>query len=88
MATVAGMQAAVQISNCNSVSVRDSHFERIKNATALLVLNAQHVEVLNSSFVKNSASMDGAALKVYMNRGFMIMSGETGCASFQLKPDP
>ncbi len=76
--SVDGMQAAVQISNCSSVSVRNSHFERIKKATALLVLNAQHIEILNSSFVNNSGSMDGAALRVDMNNGSMMnMSGES-----------
>ncbi len=73
---VDGKQAAVQISNCSSVSVHDSHFERIKKATALKVLGAQHVEILNSSFVNNSASMEGAALYVIMDSGSMIMSGD------------
>ncbi len=71
-----GKQAAVQISNCSSVSVHDSHFERIKNATALLVLDATYIEILNSSFVSNSASINGSALRVDVNSGSMIMSGK------------
>ncbi len=70
-----GKQAAVQISNCSSVSVYNSHFEHIRSATALLFLNALHIEILNSSFVNNSASINGSALRADMS-GSMIMSGE------------
>ncbi len=77
-----GKQAEVQISDCSSVTVQDCHFERVKKATALKVLGAQHVEILNSSFVNNSASMDGAALYVYMESGPVIMSGENKLQEF------
>jgi hypothetical protein len=81
--TVAGgKQAAVQISNCSRVSVHDSHFERIKQATAFRVLAAQHVEILNSSFVNNSASKIGSALYIDMDSGSMIMSGENRLLEF------
>ncbi len=77
-----GKQAAVQISNCSRVSVQDSHFEHIKEATAFRVVGAQHVEILNSTFVNNSASKNGSALYLNMDSRSMIMSGENRLLEF------